>query len=114
MLRAALFLSSGILLAAAGCSVIAGYSLGLVLRLGVPGLVMLFGLVLERWRYKSVTARRPGPDWVATDERFVDPESGKLVTVFYRPSTGERRYVAGPSKNSSTDRNEFSWHPNAS
>ena len=25
----------------------------------------------------------------------LDPESGKLVTVFYQPATGERRYVAG-------------------
>jgi hypothetical protein len=114
MLRAALFLLCGILLAAAGCSAIAGCSLGVVLRLAVPGLVLLFGLVFERWRYKSVTACRPGPGWVATDERFVDPESGKLVTVFYQPATGERRYVAGPPNNSSTDRNEFSWHPNAS
>jgi hypothetical protein len=55
----------------------------------------LFGLVVERWRYKALTSRRPGPDWVPTNERFVDPESGHLVTVFYQPSTGERRYVVG-------------------
>jgi hypothetical protein len=32
---------------------------------------------------------------VSTNERFIDPESGKTVTVFYQPFTGERRYVAG-------------------
>lgn len=95
MLRAALFVVSAILLAAAGWSVIAGCDLGIVLRLATPGLVLLFGLVVERWRYKRVTTRRPEPDWVSTNERFVDPESGETVTVFYQPSTGERRYVAG-------------------
>jgi hypothetical protein len=95
VLRLALFLVGGILLAAAGCLAIAGCNLGIVLRLGIPGLVLLFGLVVERWRYKPVTTLRPGPDWVSTNERFIDPESGETVTVFYQPSTGERRYVAG-------------------
>lgn len=95
MLRAALFVVSAILLAAAGWLAIAGCNLGSVLRPAIPGLVLLFGLAVERWRYKPVTSRRPGPDWVSTSERFIDPESGKTVTVFYQPSTGERRYVAG-------------------
>jgi len=54
----------------------------------------LFALLVEHWRYKPLKSRHPGPDWLPTDERFVDPESGKLVAVFYKPSTGERRYVA--------------------
>jgi hypothetical protein len=95
MLRAALFVVSAILLAVAGWSAIAGCSLGVILRPAIPGLVLLFGLAVERWRYKLVTTHRPGTDWVSTNERFIDPESGKMVTVFYQPSTGERRYVAG-------------------
>jgi len=95
MLRAALFVVSAILLAAAGWSALAGFGLGVVLRLAIPGLVMPVGLAIERWRYKPMTTRRPGPDWVSTNERFIDPESGETVTVFYQPSTGERRYVAG-------------------
>jgi hypothetical protein len=94
-LRAALFVLSAILLAAAGWSTIAGCSLGTVLRLGVPGFVLLLALVVERWRYKPVTGHPPGAGWVPTKERFVDPESGRLVTVFYQPATGERRYVSG-------------------
>ncbi len=94
VLRAALFVVCGILFAATGCSVVAGCTLGATLRLAVPGLVLLFALVVERWRYKPVTGRSPGADWVPTNERFVDPESGKLVAVFYQPATGERRYVA--------------------
>ena len=50
--------------------------------------------LIERWRYKPLTARPPGPDWQMTDERFVDPETGKLVTVYFHPATGERRYIA--------------------
>lgn len=94
VLRAALFVVCGILFAATGWSLIAGCTIGATLRLAVLGLVLLFALVVERWRYKPVTGRPPSPDWVATSERFVDPESGKLVTVFYQPATGERRYIA--------------------
>jgi hypothetical protein len=95
VLRAALFGVCGILFAATGWSVIAGCAPGAILRLAIPGLVLLFALVVERWRYKPVTGGAPGAGWVPTNERFVDPESGKLVTVFYQPATGERRYVAG-------------------
>jgi hypothetical protein len=94
VLRAALFIVSGVLLAGAAALALAGCSLGLALRFAVPGVILLFALVVEHWRYKPLKGRRPGPDWLATDERFVDPESGKLVAVFYKPSTGERRYVA--------------------
>jgi hypothetical protein len=94
VLRSALFVISGILLVAAGMSAIAGCSIGVTLRLAIPGAVLLFGLAVESWRYKPVIGRLPGADWVATNERFIDPESGKMVTVFYQPATGERRYVA--------------------
>jgi hypothetical protein len=93
-LRVALFVLCGVLLAAAVSLAIAGCTIGLVLRVAVPGVILLFALLVERWRYKPLKSRRPGPDWLATDERFVDTGSGKLVTVFYKPSTGERRYVA--------------------
>ena len=51
-------------------------------------------ILIERWRYKPLAQRPPGPDWQRTDERFVDPASGEPVTVFYQPATGERRYVS--------------------
>ena len=56
--------------------------------------VLLLGLLVERWRYQPLGERPPGPDWQATSERFVDPETGKRVTVYFHPATGERRYVA--------------------
>ena len=94
MLRVSLLVVSGALLAGAASLALAGCALRPLLRLAVPGVILLFALLVEHWRYKPLKSRRPGPDWLATDERFVDPESGKLVTVFYKPSTGERRYVA--------------------
>jgi hypothetical protein len=61
----------------------------------VSGLICLAS-VLERFRYKTVEDGPPGRGWVETDERFIDPETNRRVTVFYNPSSGERRYVAAP------------------
>lgn len=55
---------------------------------------------LERWRYRTHEAADSG-DWQKTDERFIDPESGQAVQVFYNPRTGERRY-GGPADAGST------------
>jgi hypothetical protein len=35
----------------------------------------------------------PGPGWVATNERFRDPTSRRLLRVWVDPVTGERHYV---------------------
>jgi hypothetical protein len=83
----AAMIGGGLLLTRAGCGLGAG------LRLAVPGLLLIAAIIGERWRYRRLQTARPGPEWLATDERFVDPESGRQVTVFYRKSTGERRYV---------------------
>lgn len=56
------------------------------------GLVLLLAVVFERWRYAQRGEVNAG-DWQETPERFVDPESGKLMQVLYQPATGERRYV---------------------
>jgi hypothetical protein len=48
-------------------------------------------VVLERWRYRRSDVPADG-DWQPTEERFVDPESGQAMQVFYNPRTGERRY----------------------
>jgi len=57
------------------------------------GGILLAAVVYERFRYKPLEPRRPGPDWERTSERFVDAESGKTVTVYVEPRTGERQYV---------------------
>jgi hypothetical protein len=48
-------------------------------------------MLVERWRYRDA-GTPPDGDWQKTEERFVDPESGRTMQVFYNPRTGERRY----------------------
>ncbi len=57
------------------------------------GLVLTLGVAYERVRYKSLAAHRPGPGWERTEERFIDPATGKQVTVYFRTADGERMYV---------------------
>lgn len=57
------------------------------------GAILLASLVFERFRYKPLVRGVPGPSWERTSERFVDDETGKLVTVYIEKATGERRYV---------------------
>jgi hypothetical protein len=55
------------------------------------GVILLLATLFERWRYNNRNVSADG-DWQSTGERFVDPESGKLVEVLYDPKSGERRY----------------------
>ena len=58
----------------------------------VLGLVILITAAFEPV-YGRPSRRPIGGSWQRTDERFVDPETGKLVTVWFDPDSGERRYV---------------------
>ena len=58
----------------------------------VNGSALTLGLVFERWRYKPVqtpSSAKGSP----TGERFIDPETGVLMEVYYDAATGERTYV---------------------
>jgi hypothetical protein len=57
------------------------------------GAVLVGAVVFERVRYKPVEDKSPGPGWTRTTERFVDEETGKIVTVYVQPESGERAYV---------------------
>ena len=72
---------------------IAGGPIPLALWSGTIGLAILAGTVFERGRYKPAENGSPGAGWEATDEHFLDPETGDVVSVFYRRASGERRYV---------------------
>lgn len=61
--------------------------------LAIWGCMIAAAVMVERWRYRSRNGAEAG-DWQKTEERFVDPESGQAMQVFYNPSTGERRYEA--------------------
>ena len=59
----------------------------------VFGVLLLLGTVWERLRYKPLESASPGPGWVATEERFVDEDTGGMIRVWLEPKSGERRYV---------------------
>jgi len=56
------------------------------------GSVLLLGTLYERFRYKALLHERPGGA-IRTSERFIDDETGKTITVYVEPETGERSYV---------------------
>jgi hypothetical protein len=66
----------------------------------VAGIILILGTLFERIYYKRVERHAPS-GFIATDERFIDPATGRLVEVHYRPDTGQRVYVdagAAPPK----------------
>jgi len=93
MLRNVLVTIGGLLLIAGVTGLFSGYVGPGVVCL-VWGAILVFGIVYEHYRYKKILDRPPGPDWVRSTERFVDDKSGKTVTVYVKPVTGERAYVA--------------------
>ena len=93
MLRAVLGTIGIGALAAAAMVIIRGAPLPFAVWLLGIGLVLTLGVVFERVHYKRLMAKTPGPEWVATPERFVDPTSGRMVQVYTKPETGERLYV---------------------
>ena len=98
LLRAALVVIGGVMLAAAAFGALSGCRLAVVIPLAVWGAILAGGVLVERWRHQLLAEDRPSRDWQATPERFVDPETGQLVTVFFNPKTGERRYVADDNR----------------
>ena len=60
---------------------------------GIWGAVLVLGIAFERVIYKPIDSARPGPGWERTQERFMDEATGKPVTVYIEPKTGERAYV---------------------
>lgn len=101
----------GLLLIIAGIATAAisgpGGSLVSALTLFIPGAVLIAAVLLERTRYRSLSAERTGdghgpgggetralePRFRPTEERFVDPTTGVPMRVWVDPATGERRYV---------------------
>jgi hypothetical protein len=90
MLRNALLIGSGALFVLCLALTIVDVHLFMfALGAGVVFLATLF----ERIYYKRLQSKSPGPDWVRTTERFVDPQTGRRVTIYVHPTTGERAYV---------------------
>ncbi len=93
----------GLLIVTAGGPTVAAGIWPLVLGGGI-----VIAAVLERQRYRSETADRTGeqagpgggepaglpPQFRPTEERFIDPTSGRVMRVFLDEQSGERRYKA--------------------
>lgn len=85
-------LALGLALAGLGAAALLTGFVPAFLVLGFWGVLIVAGIVYERFRYKTVEPAAPGPGWSATAERFIDPETGVPVRV-YANAAGERRYV---------------------
>lgn len=97
MLRNVLLTLGGAMLVS-GITALFRANYGLAAILIVWGAMLVFGILYERYVYKTILDAVPaGKGWVRTPERFVDPKSGRTVTVFVKPLTGERAYVAAPA-----------------
>lgn len=70
----------------------AGAPAPVTIWLAAIGIIFSIGGAFE-YSASGLSDRRPGQGWIETEERFIDQESGKIVTVFYKPDTGERSYV---------------------
>ena len=92
MLRAVVLLL-GLLALGGGAWALLSGALPPALVFALWGVLIVVGTLYERVRYKELE-RHPGAGWRATDERFIDDASGKAVTVYIEPATGERKYVA--------------------
>ncbi len=92
MLRGCLILGGILLMGGAVVATSYGAPLPMAIWLVIMGLCLTLGVVFERAGDKP-PAEKPEPGWIATEERFVDTASGEVVTVFYKPETGERMYV---------------------
>lgn len=91
VLRGILIAFGAALALAGGAMLMAGFPGGLACLIG--GTVIVIGTLFEQIVYKHAASSAPGPGWVRTAERFVDPTTGKTLTVYEQPGTGERTYV---------------------
>jgi hypothetical protein len=82
-------LTAGVLITVCGIALWADDAGWMLLILGA---VVIVTVLLEPV-YGRATNRPQGGAWRPTDEKFVDPETGKLLTVWFDPASGDRRYV---------------------
>jgi hypothetical protein len=57
-------------------------------------LLFAFACLYERRYHAGRAGLSPDARFRPTGERFADPETGRAMTVWADPATGERRYVA--------------------
>ena len=60
---------------------------------GVVLVVLIWALFRKGGYKRQPLAAPPGPGWQRTEERFVDPNTGETLEVWFDPASGERAYV---------------------
>jgi len=90
MLRSAIIVIGALCLAGGAIAVLSGALPGFVFV--VWGAVLLLGTLYERVRYKTLLREKPA-GLVRTSECFIDDGTGRTVTVYIDPASGERSYV---------------------
>jgi hypothetical protein len=71
--------------------------IGFLIWCGAALFPLIIWALFRKGGYKRrPLAAPPGPDWVQTEERFVDPSSGETLDVWFHPRSGERIYVRAP------------------
>lgn len=83
----------GLLVTVLGLAALASGIVGRSMVFLFWGVALVAAILIERFRYKPLAHTRPGPGWERTTERFVNDDTGKTVTVYIKPETGERIYV---------------------
>ena len=91
MLRKAILAYGGLAIVVGILLLAAGIGVGIVFYLLVQGVVVIAAILFERGRYQPVVTQ--SGEWQDTEERFVDPSTGRLMKVRYNPQTGARDYV---------------------
>jgi membrane protein implicated in regulation of membrane protease activity len=95
MLRLVLFAIGVGMLIAASANVLPGWP---TIQLAVFGAVLTLALLFERSVYKPIRPEPPGRGWEQTSERFIEPQSGQKVTVYFNPHAGARQYIGDGSR----------------
>lgn len=94
MLRNIVLVLGGAMFASGSMALLSAHYTAAALLL-VWGALIVFGIIYERYAYKTILDQLPaGKGWSRTTERFVDPKTRRTVTVYVKPITGERAYVA--------------------
>jgi hemolysin-activating ACP:hemolysin acyltransferase len=82
-----------LLLAVSAYLAFAGWPLSFILFALLPALALTLGVLYERTHYKAILDAVPAGNWRDTGERFVDPETKRVVAVYADPRSGKRIYV---------------------
>lgn len=74
----------------------AGWPTRLILFPLVPALALTLGVIYERKPYKAILDAVRAGNWRNSGERFVDPETKRVVAVYINPGNAKRIYVGQP------------------